>query len=333
MSERVTAVAPANIALVKYWGMRSEEPLRPWNRSISMTLSRSVSTTTVALLGSGREDEVFLAGETGELRSAPGAFVERVVAQLRRLRQRAGRQEALRVATRNSFPAAAGLASSASGFAALTVAAAELLGLGSSPDLLSTLARDSGSGSAARSVLGGFVEWPGEEEPESPARQLFAATHWELCDLIAIVDERPKAVSSRAGHRAAPSSPLFAARQERLPARLAAVREALRARSLADLGPPTEADAAELHTVALTASPPVVYWRAGTLEVLRAVGELRSRGVSVYWTMDAGPNVHLLCEPAQEEEVAVAIERLSAVRRLIRDRVGTGPRLSEEHLF
>ena len=198
----------------------------------------------------------------------------------------------------------------------------------------SSLARLSGSGSAARSVFGGYVEWPaGEGEENCHARPLASHRDWDLRDVIAVVEAGPKAVSSRGGHRRAPTSPYFETRQERLPERLRAVREAIASRDLARLGPLLEEDAVDLHLIAMSSRPPIFYWHPGTLRGLAAVRGLREEGVGAWATMDAGPNVHVICEPGAEARVVARLEDLPEVRTVIRDGVGPGPRRCAKHLF
>ncbi len=326
MSARATVSAPANIAFVKYWGARDAERALPYHPSISMTLEVCRSTTTVEADAGLDCDEVFVTGDDGRLHPAEAGFATRVGRHLEAIRRATGRGERCRVATRNSFPAAAGLASSASGFAALAGAACRALGLDPGPDELSVLARLSGSGSAARSTLGGFVEWPAGDDPEAPAARLAPAAHWPLADVIALVETGAKEISSLEGHRRAPTSPGFEPRLARLPERLAAVRRAIEGRDLGALGPLLEREALELHAVAMTSEPPILYWLPGTLEVLHAVRELRRNGTAAHATMDAGANVHVICEPAAAEAVAGRLAELPAVRGVIRDRTGEGPR-------
>ena len=329
---RATAVAPANIAFVKYWGAVDLERAIPRNPSISMTLSRCVSRTTVEVLPGARDDEVLLAAEAAPPAPAPEAFAARVRGHLEAIRRWAGLAPGdarFRVTTANSFPAAAGMASSASGFAALAVAAAAALGRRPDGGETSALARASGSGSAARSVLGGYVEWPAPGgAPDDPrAVQLAPAGHWDLRDVVAVVESGPKQISSLDGHRLAPTSPHFARRQELLPGRLDRVRRAIRARDVELLGETIEEEAIELHLVAMSSRPPVFYWAPGTLEVLAAVRELRREGVAAWSTMDAGANVHVIVPAADEPAVADRLAGLATVRRIVRDGVGTGPYL------
>ncbi|MCB1057032.1 MAG: diphosphomevalonate decarboxylase [Acidobacteria bacterium] len=335
-TEKISVVAPANIAFVKYWGAADLEKALPLHPSISMTLGKALSHTTVEWTeGRDGEDEVWLATAQGALEPAPEAFRGRIVGHLERLRRRAGRLGSFRVATRNSFPAAAGLASSASGFAALSLAVGSVLGLETTPREASVLARLSGSGSASRSVMGGYVEWPvaGEDGLEGAAVQLAPAEHWALADVIALVETGAKEVSSLDGHRRAPSSPHFARRLELIPGRLEHVRDAILRRDLDELGPILEEEAIELHLIAMSSRPPIFYWRPATLAVLEAVRGLRRRGISAWSTMDAGANVHVICPEADAASVAEALAEVPGVVGVLVDGVGSGPARTDEELF
>ena len=339
---KTTVSAPANIAFIKYWGARDLDRALPMNPSISMTLEHCVSQCTVETLGHGGEDEVWLAEPDGGFGTPEPEFAQRMRDHLGRIRKWAGRTEAVRVATRNTFPTAGGLASSASGFAALTLAAAGAFGKKASSKELSLLARRSGSGSACRSVLGGFVEWSTPKgngdvdsvgDEDSYARQIADADHWDLRNVIAVVEIGPKTVSSIEGHRRALSSPYYTKRQELLPERIEKVRKAIRERDLATLGPVIEEEAVDLHLIAMSSHPPIFYWSPGTVAVLRAVRELRQEGLAAWVTMDAGANVHVICDEDSEDEVADRLEDLPAVGFVIRDGIGPGPDEETEHLF
>jgi diphosphomevalonate decarboxylase len=377
---RATATAPANIALVKYWGARDLARALPLNPSLSMTLSACHTRTTVDFSPAPGDDEVWLAprelagdetvvigptaraaavaaadaaaagGEAARGQQHPEAerrawrdpgpaFTARVLAHLDVLRRRAGLDPGagrFRVVTGNSFPSSAGIASSASGFAALTVAAAAALGLPLDLERdageLSSLARQSGSGSATRSLLGGFVLWPdpaGGDADDPRAVQLHPADHWRLADLVALVDTGAKEVSSLGGHRLAPTSPYFARRLEGLPERLDRVRRALADRDFATLATAVEEEAIDLHLIAMSSRPPIFYWTAGTVDVLAAVRRLRAEGVPACATIDAGPNVHVLCPPEAADTVAARLAEVPAVLSVLRDRAGDGPVLEE----
>ncbi|HEV7666981.1 MAG TPA: diphosphomevalonate decarboxylase [Thermoanaerobaculia bacterium] len=332
---KATFEAPANIAFIKYWGVRDAALVLPNNPSISMTLSHCVTTCTAEPIEAA-EDEIWLAEPGGGFIAPKADFGGPILRHLDRLRGElsippgAGR---LRIATRNNFPSAAGLASSASGFSALTLAASSALGRGLSPREASLLARRSGSGSACRSVLGGYVEWSGTEDEDSFARPLAEADHWDLRDIIAVVEIGPKSVSSRDGHALAPSSPYYERRLELIPDRLTRVRRAIAERDFASLGATIEEEAIDLHLIAMSAHPPIHYWSPGSVEVLRAVRELRQEGLAAWSTMDAGANVHVICEPDSEADLVDRLESLPSVGFVIRDSVGDGPERMTEHLI
>ena len=333
MTGKATVVAPANIAFIKYWGTQDWDQTLPFNPSISMTLRECVTRTTVELIERSEGDSVLLRTAAGSLEPAAEAFRQRIEPHLHRLRRWAGEEVAFRVATENSFPMGAGMASSASGFAALTLAVVAALGKQTSGEEASVLARLSGSGSASRSVLGGYVRWPAGEEPgEEHAVQLASADHWDLRDVVAVLQEQAKEVSSREGHERAPSSPYFEPRQKLLPDRLETVTQAILARDFSSLAQTVEEEAIDLHLIAMSSHPPIFYWRPGTLEVLAAIRLLRQDGVEVCATMDAGANVHMICTPDSEAAVAEVVGAITEVGYLIYDGVGQGPRTIEEHL-
>jgi diphosphomevalonate decarboxylase len=334
MKGKATVVAPANIAFIKYWGMQDWEQTLPFNPSVSMTLRECVTRTTVEIVDDAEGDTVFLRSKNGSLEPASEAFTQRVEPHLDRLRGWAGEEVSFRVATENSFPMGAGMASSASGFAALTLAVVAALGKQVSNEEASVLARLSGSGSASRSVLGGYVRWPvGAGPDEEHAVQVAPAEHWDLRDVVAVLQEQAKDVSSREGHERAPSSPYFEPRQQLLPGRLETVTQAILARDFSTLARTVEEEAIDLHLIAMSSNPPIFYWRAGTLEVLAAIRRLRQGGVEVCGTMDAGANVHMICTPESETAIAEEVGAIPEVSSLIHDGVGQGPMIAEEDLY
>src|SRR6185295_6534599 len=151
------------------------------------------------------------------------------------------------------------------------------------------------------------------------------ADHWDLRDVIAVVEIGPKTVSSLDGHRRALTSPYYEIRQQLIPGRLEEVRRAIRERDLARLGPVLEEEAVDLHLIAMSSRPPIFYWSPGTLGVLRAVREMRQEGLGAWATMDAGANVHVICDPEVEDDVVERLEELPVVGFVIRDSVGSGP--------
>lgn len=323
-----TAVARANIAFIKYWGNLNDDLRLPMNGSISMTLDRLRTVTTVEFSPALTKDEI----EVDGVEPSPGAK-GRIVAHLDRLRSLVGESLKARVVSVNDFPTGVGLASSASGFAALTLAAAAALEMGLEDRELSTLAR-LGSGSATRSIWGGYVEWvAGAKHEDSFASQIAPPEHWEICDCIALVSTDTKEVASSEGHRLAKSSPLYLARLSQVKEDLDRVREAILTRDFESLGSVAEREALSLHAIMMTSQPSLLYWTPATVRVMKEVRNWREEGHYVYFTIDAGPNVHLLTLPSCVEEIERALGKVEGVRQVIVCRPGQGVRLIEEHLF
>jgi diphosphomevalonate decarboxylase len=263
-----------------------------------MTVDRLVTTTTVIADPSLKADELVINGLPQQ-----GAPRERVTRHLDALRTRANSTAHCRVLSHNNFPSSAGLASSASAFAALTVASFEALGAKVTPREASCFAR-LGSGSAARSIFGGFVEWhAGKTHEESYAEQVAPPAHLDLHDVVVIFEEGEKKVGSSEGHGLADTSPLNAGRVARVPYLLDQVRAGIVRRDLAQLGSAAEEDAILMHAVMMTSRPSLLYWSEGTLRGLHAVRAWREEGLLVYATIDAGPNLHLLCMGKDASEV------------------------------
>lgn len=328
---KTTIRAGSNIAFIKYWGIDDATINLPQTSSISMTLADACTTTTVEWQGSSAlsHDEITVDGRT-----LPGDAGARLVRHLDRIRALAGTQQRARVASTNNFPMASGIASSASGFAALTVAACLALGLDLDATQLSGLAR-LGSGSASRSLFGGYVQWDrGSDHATSVARMLYPPEHWELYDIVAIVSSAEKKVSSEGGHRLAATSPFNAARVAHVNTLLPQVEQAIAARDLAKLGEPVEWDALAMHAVMQTGAPSLLYWQPGTLEVLHAVRRWRAEeALAAYFTIDAGPNVHVLCAARDAAAVQARLAALPLVVDTLVSRPGPAPFAVAEHLF
>ncbi|MFK8328400.1 diphosphomevalonate decarboxylase [Pseudomonas sp. BJa5] len=331
---KISVSSPSNIALIKYWGMSDAKRTLPANRSLSMTLSRCVSLYTLETLDDSSPDEIYWRAEDGTLEAADPIMRLGIEQHVRRLRQCSDFRQPLRIATTNTFPTSAGIASSASGYSALALAFAALFGQLSSPDQLSGLARLSGSGSAARSLLGGFVTWPGDaDDPQSPARQLATAAHWPLHDIIVVVDGSAKTTSSRIGHLRAQSSPFYQRRQQLLVERLRHLQHAILTRDFSRFADIVECEAIELHLIAMSSVPPLFYWQPATLSVLYRVQQLRRNGLDVCTTFDAGPNAHVLCTPEHCPKVLAVLRELDGVQQIIPDQIGEGPQVLTQALF
>jgi diphosphomevalonate decarboxylase len=308
---QATALAHPNIAFIKYWGNTDEALRLPANPSLSMNLGDLQTITTVTFSDSLSGDEL----SVNEQRiSGPG--LERVTTVLNLIRQKSGLDLPARVESASNFPTGAGIASSASAFAALSLAGATAAGLNLDEAALSRLARR-GSGSACRSVPGGYCQWLPGSDDSSVAESIAPPEHWELRDVVVIVSGEHKAVGSTGGHRLAQTSPLQAARVAGAEARLVACRRALLACNLAAMGPIIEQDTLLMHAVMMTGQPPLYYWQPATMAVIQAALHWRAEGIPVYFTIDAGPNVHLICETAQVEQVIARVGQVPGVQKVI----------------
>lgn len=313
MSEhKGAAIAHPNIALIKYWGNRDSQLRLPANSSLSMTLG-GLRTHTQVTFSPGLESDTLLIND----REASPAAHERISRHLDLFRALSSVDDYAAVESHNSFPLGAGIASSASAFAALTVAVCEALNLPSDGPTLSRLARR-GSGSASRSIFGGFVQWNAADTDEDCyAEPIAPPDHWELHDWIAVVSKEEKSVGSTRGHELAASSPLQPARVQHAALRLDECRRALIAKEFAALARVVELDSDMMHAVMMTSSPPLQYWLPATIQVMRRVRQLRADGVPVCYTLDAGPNVHCLCPPDHAEEVAGQLRGITGVTELL----------------
>jgi diphosphomevalonate decarboxylase len=300
---RATARAHPNIALVKYWGKRDVPLNLPAVPSLSMTLERYVTKTSVTW--GADADSVTFDGKAPDPRAAKKifAFLDLVHPQRPRCA----------VETSNNFPAGAGLASSSSGFAALALAAAGAAGVEMDTSQLSVLAR-MGSGSACRSLWGGFVEWRmGTRADGADSHGIPVADEdwWPLRMVVAVVSANKKPVGSTDGmERSRKSSPYYPTWVATAEDDVRIARDAILARDLQALGEVMESSTFKMHAAMHTTKPPLIYWLPGTVAVLHAVAALRRDGVGAWATMDAGPNVKILCVPADVPRVQQALKGL-----------------------
>jgi len=299
-----TATAHPNIALVKYWGKRDSDLNLPATGSLSMTLDIFPTTTTVTVDDAGAADVLVFGGV--ERSDGPAQRVTRFLDLVRRL---AGSDRFARVETVNTVPSAAGLASSASGFAALAVAASAAYGLDLDTAALSRLARR-GSGSASRSVIPGFAIWhAGQDDATSFAEPIAAP---DLAMVVAMVEKREKPVSSReAMRRTILTSPYYPAWVESTAETLDAAALACAEGDVERLGRITEVNALRMHALIQSCDPPIRYLTPVSVEIFDRVAALRESGVGAWATADAGPNVVVLTRPDDVPAVTAALDGLA----------------------
>jgi len=329
---KIKVKAPANIAFIKYWGRYDHKIFLPLNSSISMSLS-TCHTITEAELIDGNEDivEIRFYNQKDYTRILSGKDIKEadMFAQIERVRKMAGSSKRVHIKSENSFPADAGIASSASGFSALTAALLLVYGLDSKFNDKKEFSKEirlCGSASAARSGYGGFVELlAGKKHDESYAVQLFDENHWDLFDLVCVVDPLKKKVSSSKGHENTTSSPFMKARLEELPERISALKIALKEKNLMRLGELIEEDALSMHTVMMTQKPSLLYWNSGTLSIIQQLKELReTKNILGYFSMDAGANVHVITDKTNMDKLLPLLKSNKFIDEIIIDKVGKG---------
>lgn len=319
---KATAIAPSNIAFTKYWGRKDEVLRLPENGSISMCLNNLLTTTTVEFSPYIKKDQITINGGCVEAGEA-----ERIIKHLDRIRKIAGISEKAKMVSNNNFPTGTGLSSSASGFAALTLAASSAAGLKLSEKELSILARQ-GSGSACRSIPSGFVEWlDGNTSNTSYSTTIFPSDYWAIADVVAVVSVGKKEVPTSAGMKTAQSSPFMSVRLGRMKEKNNLVKKFIKEKNLKELGPLLEQEALELHTIMLTQYPPLIYWTPGTLQIMKMVPHWRAEGLPVYFTVNTGQDIHLLCEQKNVKKVQNKLKKLDFVKNIIVNFPGEGARL------
>ena len=331
VTRKASAEACANIALIKYWGKRDAERHLPCNGSISLALSDLRTVTTVAVDSDLLADSLSLDG-----RPASPSELARLSSVVGPLRRHSGRCAFLRVESVNHFPTAAGLASSAAGFAALALAAADALEVSLDAPALSRLARV-GSGSACRSVPGGWAEWHAGSDPDgldSYATQIAPPDHWDLRVMVALVATGPKAVASGAGMaNTVATSPFYAGWLQGVAEDLPVARAAILARDFTVLGEAAERSCLRMHGSMLGAVPPLLYWQPATIAVMQAVWHWRQEGLPCFFTIDAGPNVKVFCPRDSADEVERRLKFVPGVSGVRASGPGQGVALTDAHLF
>ncbi|MBP9670432.1 diphosphomevalonate decarboxylase [Candidatus Woesebacteria bacterium] len=327
--QKSTAQAHSNIALVKYWGKGDEKLRLPVNSSAAIALDNLTTTTTVEFREDLASDQVELVGDGFE-----AGEVEKVSKHLDRVREIAKISLKAKVVSQNSFPKAAGMASSASGFAALSVAAASAAGLTLSEKDLSVLARQ-GSGSASRSVPGGVSVWhAGTSNETSYAEPISYPKEWDLHVLLVMAEDTSvKKVGSTEGMALATTSPYFKIAVEEAEKDIESLSEAMKNGDWRAFGKVIEDECFRLHMLCMTTSPNILYWRGVTVEVFQKLLKIREGGVEAFFTVDAGPHVHVVCKGSDVEQVEKSLSELSGIKTIIKCGIGDGTKITDNHLF
>lgn len=322
-----TAKAHTNIALVKYWGKKDQDLIIPQTDSLSMTLNEFYTTTQVVFDPKLSADQI-----TVNDQPITGDGAERIINFLDLVRQMSGRQDFARVDSHNHVPTAAGLASSASAFAALAGAASKAAGLNLSRRDLSRLARR-GSGSATRSIYGGLVEWHrGHDDATSYAEPIMEKLDFGLEMLAIMINTGRKKISSRHGMQSSViSSPYYDSWKEVVANDMEAMKAAIQAKDIPAIGHIAEENALRMHALTLSADPGYTYFNNETLTAIQAIHQLRDQGINCYFTMDAGPNVKVIYDQRDRERIVKGLAQTFDPNRLVVSPAGPGIEIWDEN--
>ncbi len=328
-----TAMGTPNIALIKYWGKRDEKLILPMNSSISMTFDYSLNTVTSVLFSSRlKSDSLYINGTKQNLNNKDTRERFQIVNHMRRL---AGTSKKVLVVSENSFPTSSGLASSASGTAALVYAVTKGLGLHLSGREMSMIARQ-GSGSACRSMFGGFVKWNKgmrADGRDSYAEQVFDENHWpELVDVIGVATHEKKRISSRAGMKqTVETSALYSERIRDAEKRVSAITKAIKYKDFNTLAEITMQDSNSMHAVMLDTQPPIMYLNEKSMAVINAVHEINEDAGSniMAYTFDAGPNPQVITT-VRNAPKAKRLLMKAGIGEILVSRAGHGPKMLDE---
>lgn len=337
MSVKSSAIAHSNIALIKYWGRsRDHNPHLniPSNDSVSMTklgISNDIhlqTHTTIDFSDIYEEDTAILEGKV-----LTGRMMERIHRVVNPLRKIVNIGHKFKMMSRNDFPTQAGLASSASGFAALAIATVDALGIDFSKEKISSIAR-LGSGSAARSIHGGFVHWnKGDSHETSFARQICRPDKFDMSVVIAIIHEGKKGVTSDVGHKSAYTSPFDEVRISKSQEQVKDIEKAILDDDFSKVGKISEENCKYMHAVMMTSNPPLFYWHPNTLKLIKSIQRIRKESLECYFTIDAGPNVHCLCRHEDIYELKKVLEEMERVEKTIIAEPADDSHVTTEHLF
>jgi diphosphomevalonate decarboxylase len=324
---KATAQAPSNIAFIKYWGKKDETLRIPENGSVSMNLSNLNTVTTVEFFPFFKKDLVIIDGK-----SQTGA-VKKVIDQLDRIRNLAKIKDKAKVISKNNFPSSTGLSSSASGFAALTLAGVSAAGLKLSKLELSILVR-MGSGSACRSIPDGFVEWlDGDTSDDSYAVSIFPPDYWNILDVVVVVASEKKDIPTSEGQKSAQSSVFFKTRLSLIGKKISLLKDFIKKRDFKKFGKLVEEEALELHSIMLTSKPPLIYWLPETVAIMKAVLKWRSEGLLVYFTINTGQDVHLLIQEKNKSALLQRLKKIKEIKKIVINTPSVGAKLISSHLF
>lgn len=315
---KIKVKSNTNIALVKYWGKKNKELKTPLNNSISMTLDSLYTITSIE----ESENDIFIINGKEDKNNRTKKYLDL-------LRNKFNKKDSLKIITENNFPTAAGIASSASGFSALAFGLDKYWNLNLDKKELSILSRI-GSGSASRSIYGGFSEWEkgnNDDGSDSFAFQIVDENYWkDIRMIIVIVEDNKKDKSSSDGmDETVNTSPFYPAWLSSVENDLINLRKAIIEKDIEKLGKTVEHNCLKMHSTMITTIPSIIYWKPATLEIIEKINEIRKNNYQCYYTMDAGPNVKVLCEEKDLNIIKKQLEEMKCVKKIIVSKCGSEP--------
>lgn len=320
--KKVVARANSNIALVKYWGKKDEKLIIPQNSSVSMTLDALYTITEVEF--TDERDIYFLDGELQDDKEHA-----KISEYIDIFRKKSKIFKYVKVNSINYVPTSAGLASSASGYAALAMALNKLFGLNYDMENVSKMAR-LGSGSASRSIFGGFVEWKRGVDHDTSFSHKICDNDWDISMIVIIINAKKKEISSRDGmKRTVETSPYYNAWIDSAERDVISIKEAINERDFQKMGEIAELSAMKMHATMMSANPPIIYFKSDSIKAIELVKKIRKAGIPCYYTMDAGPNVKVICESKNADIIADEFRKYIK-NDIIISKIGTDSEILEE---
>jgi len=330
---KASSISPINIALIKYWGKRDQDLILPYNSSISMTVDGLYVHTTVDFDNKYTEDIFILndkeiAQESEEYKKYIGRF-------LNIIREKYNIDSKIKIVSKGNFPASAGLASSASGFSALSTAINSALSLNLDKKELSILSRQ-GSGSSARSIYSGFVEWKkGEKADGSDSYAEQIINDWpDFRMVICVTAEEEKKVKSRAGMaQSVSTSPMYSEWLLSIEDDLKKTKKGIKEKNFSIVGKTAEENCLKMHAIMMTTKPSIIYWNNITVKIIQSIIDWRENGLESYFTIDAGPQVKILCTENSVKEIVKNCKKIEGIKNIIVAKPGEGSKIVSKHLF
>ena len=330
---KASSISPINIALIKYWGKRDQDLILPYNSSISMTVDGLYVHTTVDFDNKYTED-IFILNDK-EVGQGSEEYKKYVGRFLNIVRKKYNIDSRVKIVSRGNFPASAGLASSASGFSALSTAINSALNLNLDKKELSILTRQ-GSGSSTRSIYSGFVEWKkGEKSDGSDSYAEQIINDWpDFRMVICITTKKEKKVKSRAGMtQSVNTSPMYSGWLSSIGDDIETTRRGIKEKNFSVVGKAAEQNCLKMHAVMMTTKPPIIYWNDITVKIIQSIINWRESGLESYFTIDAGPQVKILCTENNVKEIVKNCKKIEGIIDIIVAKPGEGSKIANKHLF